>query len=436
MTATINHPPEAPARTILYIEDDESSRRVVERALRAAGYRVLVATRGLEGLDIARREMPDLILTDINLPDLSGREVATMLRGETRFRRTPIVALTAQVFREQRELSAAAGLTGYMIKPVDIDQLPKQVEFFLRGGQDLVDKTALAQAQARYAQEVVTRLEGRIRELEGVNADLSRLDKMKDSFIQITAHELRTPLTLVYGYSRLMNDNPFLSELVKADAGTRMVMDGMVHAIGRMQSIINEILVVSRIMTNQITLSLGVTDLGEIMVRILDDYADVLRDRRLSIFFDREQFPNAMRADWELMELLLKNIVSNAIKYTPDGGSITITARITGNQDTLRLMIQDTGIGIAPDEITRIFESFHTTSDPLLHSTSKTAFRGGGIGLGLAVCKGIVEAHGGRIWAESLGHDPDRLPGSNFVVVMPLYGMSGSAEPAPWLGQS
>ncbi|MBE2184427.1 MAG: PAS domain-containing sensor histidine kinase, partial [Anaerolineae bacterium] len=86
--------------------------------------------------------------------------------------------------------------------------------------------------------------------------------------------------------------------------------------------------------------------------------------------------------------------------------------------------VKDTGIGIPIDALDRIFERFNTTSDPMLHSTSKTSFRGGGIGLGLAVAKGIVEAHGGRIWAESAGFDPERYIGSEFIIVMPLMASS------------
>lgn len=407
------------SRTILYIEDDAASRSLVERTLRHAGYRVLVAERGLEGIDLARREEPDLILTDINLPDLTGREITTMLRSEVRFQRTPIVALTAQVLRDQREMAMAAGLTGYLTKPLDVEALPGQVEYYLGGGQDTIDSSALSEAHTRYAQEIVLKLEGRIRELEALNAELRRLDRMKDTFIQVTAHELRTPLTLVYGYSRLMEDNPNLQALMKQDSGTRMLVEGMAHAIGRMQSIINEILTVSRIITNRIDLSIGPTNLSDILANVLHGYAEAFRQRQITTQYNKPDWPERMRADWELMELVMRNLISNAIKYTPDGGNISLMARVE-NGDTLRFSVKDTGIGIRKDDLRTIFERFTTASDPQFHSTSKTAFRGGGIGLGLAVSKGIIEAHGGHIWAESPGYDPDKCPGSEIIVVMPL----------------
>lgn len=415
--------------SILYIEDDPASRTLVERTLRYGGYTVFVADCGLTGIDIARRETPDLILTDINLPDMSGREITTMLRGDPRFATTPIVALTAQTLKDQRELTFAAGITGYLTKPLDVDNLLKQVAYYLGGGQDKIDQGALTAAQGRYTQELVARLETRVRDLEAMNQSLRRLDKMKDTFIQLTAHELRTPLTLVYGYSRLLEDNGDVKAITQYDPNLRMLLDGLTGSIGRMQTIINEILTISRIMTNNIDLAVGPTDLGNIIQRVIRAYQPAIDERRMIVLFNKADFPDRLHADWELLELALRNLISNAIKYTPDGGTVTISGRTEG--DSLCFSIRDTGIGIAPDVQTTIFERFHTTNDVSLHSTSKTAFRGGGIGLGLAICKGIIEAHGGRISVESTGYDPVTLPGSSFSVTLPLVARYTRKTKAP-----
>ncbi len=412
----------ATPRTVLYIEDDPISRLLVERTLGRAGYRVLLAGRGLEGIDMARREAPDLILTDINLPDLSGREITTTLRSDRRFDGTPIVALTAQTAKEQRELASAAGLTGFLTKPLDVVALPTQIDHYLGGAKDPVDVQTLANAQTRYAQEVVTRLEARIRELETVNTTLHRLDQMKDTFIQLTAHELRTPLTLLYGYSRLLEETPPIKAAMAADDGTRTLVQGMTEAVRRMQTITHEIVTMSRIMTNRVELALGPLDFGALVERVIASYQQALTDRSLTIQFNRAEYPTTLRADGELLALTVSNLLSNAIKFTPDGGTITLSARNDSGQ--VRFSVKDTGIGIPRGERETIFERFHTSNDVKLHSTSKTAFRGGGIGLGLALCKGIVEAHHGRIWAESNGHDDASAPGSEFVVVLPLNGKS------------
>lgn len=406
-------------KTILYIEDDPASRLLVERTLKFAGYHVLVAENGLQGVDMARSESLDMVLTDINLPDISGREVTTMLRSDSRFRAIPIVALTAQALDEQRELTMAAGITGYLTKPIDVEALPGQVRKYLQGAQDhRPNAERMADAQQRYTQEVVTRLESRIRDLEAMNETLRRLDKTKDSFIQLTAHELRTPLTLVYGYSRLLEDSPALKPVMQSDETTRTLIHGLVDSIERMQGIINEILTVSRIMTNQVDLSIGPVNLANVAQEVIDSYADALRSRRLHLHCDLATWPQKMRADGALLKLALSNLVSNAIKYTPDDGNIYLSA--TTDEKDIRISVKDTGIGVTKEDRAHIFDRFHTAGDILLHSTSKTAFRGGGLGLGLPMCKAIIEAHGGTIRVESPGFDVDALPGSEFIVALPL----------------
>src|SRR5258708_39983052 len=138
--------------TILYIEDDPGSQSLVQRTLSFAGYRVVVASRGIEGLDMAIKTLPDLILMDINLPDLSGREVTTKLRSDDRFRATPIVALTALSQAGEREKAIAAAATGYLPKRIDIDKLPGLDSRYLSGARDTVDTELMMQAHTAYNQ--------------------------------------------------------------------------------------------------------------------------------------------------------------------------------------------------------------------------------------------------------------------------------------------
>jgi signal transduction histidine kinase len=410
--------------TILYIEDDPGSQILVQRALTFAGFRVLIASRGIEGLDMAVKEMPNLILMDINLPDLSGREVTTRLRSDERFKTTPIVALTALSQAGEREKALAAGATGYLTKPVDIDNLPQQVTRYLNGARDAATTEALMQAHTAYNQEIVSRLEAKIRELETTNADLRRLDKMKDDFIQLTAHELRTPLTLVYGYSRLLQDSAVVRQMKEGNPELRSFIDGLVDSIDRMSGIINEIVTISRIATGRIELALGPTNLSEVAAGIVKNLSDVINQRNLTVNYNKNQFPNMVHADAELLTLAMQNVVGNAVKFTPDGGMINLMAK-TGTTNVL-ITIQDTGIGISKEDQHRIFERFYTTNSTMLHSTSKTAYRGGGLGLGLAICRGIIEAHGGRIWVESEGRDEERMPGSTFFIDLPLHARTTS----------
>jgi signal transduction histidine kinase len=202
------------------------------------------------------------------------------------------------------------------------------------------------------------------------------------------------------------------------DPQVRDLVGGMTEAIQRMQSVIHEIITVSRIMTNKIDLSVSPVNVRNQIEKSLTTFKDALQQRQISVKWTPEDFPTNLRGDTELILMLLNNLISNAIKYTPDGGSVTLKGRNDGNQ--LSFSVRDTGIGIDRADQKKIFERFHTSSDIDLHSTSKTAFGGGGLGLGLSICKGIVEAHGGRIWVESEKRDPQTLPGSEFFVVLPM----------------
>ncbi len=404
-------------QTVLYIEDDPASRVLVERALSFAGYRVLMAERALEGIDIARRELPDLILTDINLPDMSGREITTMLRADPRFNRIPIVALTALGHdSSQQAMTMAAGVNGYLAKPVDVETLGEKISYYLGGGRDKVDPTQLGEAQTRYTQEVVARLEKQVRELEATNEALKRLDSMKDSFIQVTAHELRTPLTLVYGYSRLLADLPAL----KTDPNPQVafILKGFEDGIRRMQTIVNEILTVNRLMTHRLEIIVNPLRPAQLVEKALAAIQEAAPKRQVNIVFEPADWPPRVQGDGDLLVLLLTHLIGNAIKFTPDGGSVFVTAKEEG--DKLRLSVRDTGVGVSPENRTTIFERFHVGGDPGLHSTSKFGFRGGGLGLGLAVCKTVVEAHHGTISVESPGFDAEKCPGAEFIVLLPL----------------
>jgi signal transduction histidine kinase len=152
---------------------------------------------------------------------------------------------------------------------------------------------------------------------------------------------------------------------------------------------------------------------------IQKDYREDLKTRQLTLELDPDinTIP-PLRADSELLKKALDNVVVNAIKFTPDGGSITITASVRG--DMCEVRIKDTGIGINDADKEMIFEKLYQVGKVELHSSGRTKFKGGGPGLGLAIAAGIVKAHQGKIWVESAGHDEENLPGSTFFVQVPL----------------
>ncbi|HID53101.1 MAG TPA: response regulator, partial [Anaerolineae bacterium] len=118
---------------VLYIEDDQACGRLVQRVLQRSGYEVLLAFDGAEGMTLAQKMQPNLILMDINLPEVDGRVLTTRLRSTPQCQETPIVALTAMTGSEERKLALAAGCTGFLTKPINIDRFPQQIDAFLRG---------------------------------------------------------------------------------------------------------------------------------------------------------------------------------------------------------------------------------------------------------------------------------------------------------------
>ncbi|MCI0727630.1 MAG: response regulator, partial [Chloroflexi bacterium] len=164
--------PSEPKAIILYIEDDQASQRLVKRVLESHGYRVFVASEGLEGIAIARQEQPHLILMDINLPTMDGQEITTRLRSLPYFSNTPIVAVTANTSPGSRQQALAAGCSGFLTKPIDVVQFPKQVESFLQGHRDPLPEGERSHHLELYAQRLVERLENKIYELQSANQKL------------------------------------------------------------------------------------------------------------------------------------------------------------------------------------------------------------------------------------------------------------------------
>jgi len=410
-------------RKILYIEDDPGSRMLVKRVLESEGYQVLEADDGLAGIDVAQRTLPDLILVDINIAGVTGHEVATKLKGMRETSRIPVVALTAATVSGDRERALAAGCDGYIPKPIDVDQLPGQVRHFMTGARETMADSVRTEKLEEYSRQLVDRLQASIVELQKANAELRRLDKMKSDFVILASHELRTPLTLIYGYVNLMQ-----MEMNQLPASEQLIdlMGRLSSATSRLTELYDAIINVSLIDTQRLDLTLIPIDLLGVISSVMGEMGPVARRRNLRLtaadFRGLPQLP----ADPDYLRRAISNVVSNAIKYTPDGGAIDIYYQRQAS--TIDIVVADTGIGIDGPEHDRIFQKFIVVEDIMQHSTSKTAFLGGGLGLGLTVVRGIIEAHGGRVWVESDGRDPDHLPGTKFHILLP---MPGPAEPQP-----
>jgi signal transduction histidine kinase len=252
-------------------------------------------------------------------------------------------------------------------------------------------------------------------ELEQTNQMLRNIDKTKTNFIQISAHELRTPLTLIMGYSQMLEqDTQNTPELL-------VLAQGILEGSERMTDTVDSMLDVSRIDSNTLFLRKTGLQIDLLIKKVNKGFEKAFEERNIQMSVDGLADLPLIPADPEMLQKAFRQIIMNAIKFTPDGGSITVSGRYLNGSEPpqVEIAVRDTGIGIDPALHHLVFEKFNQTGDVLLHSSGKTKFKGGGPGLGLAIARGIVDAHGGRIWVESPGYNEETNPGSTFFVSLP-----------------
>lgn len=407
---------------ILYIEDNQANQILVKRALEPTGHHLITADNGERGIACANEFNPHLILMDINLPTLDGTEITSLLRTNPKFKRTPIVALTADNTDQTRRRVLAVGCDGFIGKPIDIRSFPTTINKYLDGHKEHLNETDKTEALQAFTSDLVARLEKKVQELEYANRNLAEaadqlreLDRLKGDFIKLVSHELRTPLTLVNGYKFLLTEKAKEAEK-SGDPTLTNIVNGLNHGISRLSNVVGEIINVSRVTGEYIDLIFGPVKLNHIIRDILKDFQSVLSDRNLTIIEGDTTGLPLFQGDGEKLKIVFRNIIGNAIKFTPDNESIEIIYRVI--DESIIITIIDKGIGIPLKEQQKIFEKFYTLNPIENHSTSKTNFLGGGLGLGLPVAKGIIEAHGGRIWVESSQGGPDSGSGSTFHVIL------------------
>jgi signal transduction histidine kinase len=251
--------------------------------------------------------------------------------------------------------------------------------------------------------------------LEKAQQSLERIDRSKSDFISIAAHELKTPLTLIEGYASMLRDSCKRSPTMGQDLA---FLDGIQKGTDRMQSIVNDMIDVSLIDNDLLKLNFQPVWMNRLLTGLQDELAPVIRERKQTL--EIQDFPGSREmifADPERLLQVFRNILLNAIKYTPDEGKIEVSGRILPG--FVEMTVTDTGIGIAPGDQPYIFEKFSQIGKISLHSSGRTKFKGGGPGLGLKIARGIIEAHGGAIWVESPCCDDKNYPGSAFHVLLP-----------------
>jgi signal transduction histidine kinase len=388
-----------------------------------------VAETGLvEHLDLAARQVARRsVIREVPL--------ARLLREVTAFK--------GAVWNELKQScsSVAEVLTfAEALEPIILRLIRVITQAYLEANQQAQD--ALAAEIARLQHDTDRRSIDRSADLTKANAELNKLQQAKIDFISIAAHELKTPLTLIYGYTNMLREMA-----ARGDDTTQAapLLDGIMRGTERLSAIVEDMLDVSVIDTEALSLHIEKVSLATAVGIIAAQNARNLEERKQTIHIGELSRLPYIEIDARRLHQILGHLVNNAIKYTPDGGEIFIDGRrlpsgdgtgkggwLTGG-DFVELTVRDTGIGIAPEDRERIFEKFFRVGKSTLHSSGKVKFKGAGPGLGLPIARGLAEAHGGRLWAESPGHDEVNCPGSTFHLLLPMRATPHPSIAVTWV---
>jgi two-component system sensor histidine kinase/response regulator len=366
-------PPRRPA-SVLVVDDNPVNLQVLTSMLKQSGWRPRPVTSGRLGLQASRNEAPDLVLLDVNMPDLGGYEVCARLKADPQLAHIPVIFVSALGETVDKVRGFQAGGVDYIIKPFQLDEVKARVAAHLE----------LARQR---------------RELEASYQKLRESERLRDSLVQMIVHDLRSPLGAISAHLDLLAAEAkqklapeFQDDLVSAMRATR-----------NMVRMVNGILDVSKLEAQMMKLDLRVCDLVQVLQQSLDDLESLVGNRQLA--FARPEAPARVLADREIVARIVQNFLANALRFTPGGGEIRVGVAVEA--DHARVFVADTGPGVPPDSRERIFDKF-------VEATGPAPDRRRGTGLGLAFCRMAVEAHGGRI-----GVDSEVGKGSTFWFTLP-----------------
>ncbi|OLE64067.1 MAG: hypothetical protein AUI36_09430 [Cyanobacteria bacterium 13_1_40CM_2_61_4] len=414
---------------ILIVDDHRDNLLALEAVLSPLGHRMVRAASGRAALKVLLQEEIALILLDVAMPDVDGYEVAELIRGRQANRDTPIIFITANPKSASAVFKGySVGAVDYIFKPVSADVLISKVNVFV----DLYRRSRALKRQAQDLRRAHDELDLRVRErteelartnqrlkaviaqrrrAEAERAELlgreqearreaERVNRTKDEFLATLSHELRTPLNAMLGWAHLLETGQLEPNSVQ-----RAVKVIKSNALAQKQ-LIEDILDVSRIINGKMMLKMSSVDIRGIVDGALDTLRPAAEAKRITVTID---VPDVLETcgDRDRLQQVVWNLLSNAIKFTPRDGRVDV--RVDNLGTDLRLVVSDNGQGIAPAFIPHIFDRFS-------QADSSATRAHGGLGLGMAIVRHLVELHGGTVQAESEGENR----GATFTVTLPI----------------
>jgi two-component system, sensor histidine kinase and response regulator len=369
--------------TLLLVVDDTSSNIDVLLGVLSDEYSVRVATDGEAALRAVAKKLPDLILLDVMMPGMDGFEVCRRLKADEATRDVPIILLTALNRDEDQSRGLEVGAIDYITKPFNPDLVKARIRNHVKLRRTQV---TVAAQRAKIEEDYL-----RLRDLE----------QSRDELVHLIVHDMRSLILAVNGNLQLA-----LRELEdRQEPQIRHWLSMARAAVTRLSAMTTSLLDASQLESGEMPICLRECDIVALAQSVVGNLEGVARahERRLEV--DLPEAPALVHCDADLVQRVVQNMVSNAIKHSPKGDVVAIAVRRDGNG--VRVSVTDNGPGIAPEQQETIFQKFGQVGDESL--TRKYTS-----GLGLYFCKLAVEAHGGRIWVES-----EVGQGSTFVVFLP-----------------
>ena len=371
---------QAQGATILVVDDNEANRRLAENTLEDEGYRVVLASAGLEALDLFAKELPACVLLDVRMPGLDGFAVCERLRQLPGGAETPVLFLTALRDVDTFDRALHVGSDDFLTKPIRPTELVLRVEAAL--------KLRQMRIEIREHYELLKRQRD----------DLMRLQLQKERLMAFLVHDLKNPVSAMDLHAQVLARDPSLSADARASAGeirtearhlTRMIMN---------------LLDISKADEGQLSPQRTSVDVGALFDELRGELEVVAKEKGVTLTCSAS-IP-AFEADRDLVQRMLTNFIENAVRHAP-ARSIVSCAAVEAD-GFVELRVDDAGPGVPPELREKIFEPFVQLEADGGAQTSRT-----GRGLGLAFCRVVALAHGG-----SIGID-DLAPGSSFWVRLP-----------------
>lgn len=388
------------ASLVLIIEDNPDMNQFVAESL-ASEYRVETAHDGREGLQKAFSLHPDLIITDIMMPEMSGAELLERLRADPECRDIPVVVLTAKADDESRVALLRSGASDYLMKPVLVEEMRQRVAnlIAIKQGRDLLRQELMVKESSLI--EMIKMLSLRRSEIDKARAEAEAASRAKDDFIATLAYQLRAPLTPVLGWSRILQSKALNQTQI---AHALDVIDRNVQA---QQRLVDEVLDVSRALQGKIHLNVRPVEISALVKSAFDTVAPQASARGVGIQIAAQSASDIfVNGDADRLHQVLSNVLSNAITSTPMDGHVDVT--VTAGDTETTIEVADSSESIDPSLLPYAIQSGQGPNGPV-------ARRKKGAGMGLAVARHLVELHGGTITATSPG--PGR--GSHVSIMLP-----------------